>query len=90
MGGVSWDLRETKCRILQKSFARCTLDGVDSGHGAEKTSACAVLDAFENPLFSVGASARVFGSHYWVGLQAPSNKSLAPCGYSYRFVKRTV
>jgi len=50
---------------------------------AQKTSACAVSDAFENPRFRVGASCPGFGSHYGVGLQAPDKiKSLAPSGYS--------
>jgi hypothetical protein len=39
----------------------------------KKTSACAVSDAFENPRFTVGASGPGFGSHYWVGLQAPDH-----------------
>jgi hypothetical protein len=40
-------------------------------------------DAFENPLFSEGASRPDYGSHYRVGLQAPDDcKCLAPCGYS--------
>jgi hypothetical protein len=34
------------------------------------------VDAFENPLFSMGASCPGFGSHYRVGLQAPDKLNL--------------
>src|SRR5207302_1199111 len=43
-GRCSWDLRETKCRILQKVLL--VVPGI-VGMAQKKTSTCAVLDAFE-------------------------------------------
>src|SRR5262245_20121464 len=46
-----------------------------------KTSTCAVADAFENPLFSVGASNPGFGSHYQGGpASAEFSKVRLPAG----------
>ena len=51
--------------------------------GAQKNLHLCRAAAFENPLFSEGASRPDYGSHYGVGLRAPDGcKCLAPCGYS--------
>src|SRR5438093_7656802 len=51
--------------------------------GAQKNLHLCRAAAFENPLFSEGASRPDYGSHYGVGLHAPDGcKCLAPCGYS--------
>ena len=47
-------------------------------------------DAFENPLFSVGASCSDFGSHYKVGLQAPNKYNFGSLRVLHRFVKSDV
>src|SRR5438132_14389322 len=46
---------------------------------AQKSLHLCRADAFENPQCNLGASCPVFGSHYKVGLQAPS-EILAPAG----------
>ena len=81
----------TKCPRIRfaarsgQSNCRC----LTAARRAKKTSTCAVLAPFENPLCTLGASAPLFGSHYTVGNRCPTRMGLqatvailAPCGYS--------
>ena len=58
--------------------------------GAQRDLRLCRFDAFENPLFSVGALGPGFGSHYRVGLQAPDQKSFGSQRVLHRFVKSIV
>ena len=48
------------------------------------------VDSFENPHYQRGASDPDFGSHYWVGLQAPNQSKFGSQRVLYRFVKSGV
>lgn len=80
-GGLPWRRRE-KNLLPDHSQESMVVSRMEGGRAQEKTSACAVSDAFENPQCTVGASCPGFGSHYIRWACKRRTTILAPCGYS--------